>query len=89
MVKSVDYAFIDATFYDAEEVGYRNFSEIPHPFVVESMKVLDVLEESQRAKVNFIHMNHTNPLLERESLQSKEVLDQGFNIARFMDIFML
>ena len=39
-IKQVDYALIDATFYDSSEVNYRDLSEIPHPFVVESMQLL-------------------------------------------------
>ena len=34
-IKLVDYAIIDATFYDSKEVNYRDISEIPHPFVTE------------------------------------------------------
>ena len=30
-IKQVDYALIDATFYDSSEVNYRDLSEIPHP----------------------------------------------------------
>jgi len=36
----VDYAFVDATFYDSAEVNHRDMSEIPHPFVVETMDAL-------------------------------------------------
>ena len=31
-IKGVDYAFIDATFYDGEEIKSRDISQIPHPF---------------------------------------------------------
>ena len=31
-VKSVDYAFLDATFFSGEEIN-RSMSEIPHPFI--------------------------------------------------------
>ena len=40
-IEKVDYALIDATFYDSKEVNYRDLSEIPHPFVVESMELFD------------------------------------------------
>ena len=40
-IEKVDYALIDATFYDSSEVNYRDLSEIPHPFVVESMELFD------------------------------------------------
>jgi pyrroloquinoline quinone biosynthesis protein B len=88
-IKRVDYAFIDATFFDAAEVNHRDISEIPHPFVIESMKLFEPLELSERQKVWFIHFNHTNPLLDPKSDQSQQVHSAGFNIARFKDTFAL
>ena len=81
LVKSVDYALIDATFYADGELPGRDMSKIPHPFVVESMQVLDDLSVAERNKVWFIHMNHTNPLLNSESEESKLVRSKGFHIA--------
>ncbi|NHF58930.1 MBL fold metallo-hydrolase [Flavobacteriaceae bacterium TP-CH-4] len=88
-ISKVDYAFIDATFYDGEEIKNRNISEIPHPFVVESMDIFDSLPAKERGKVYFIHFNHTNPLLRRESPQTKTVYDKGFRVARMNDKFEL
>ena len=81
LVRSVDYALIDATFYDDEELPGRDMSQIPHPFVSESMNALSELSSEERAKVWFIHFNHTNPLLNAESDESRFVRSQGFNIA--------
>lgn len=81
-IEKVDYAFLDATFYDAKEINNRDISEIPHPFVIESMAFFEKLPPSEKKKIHFIHFNHTNPLLNEESLQSKEVLKKGFQIAR-------
>ena len=78
----VDYAFVDATFYDSAEVNHRDMSEIPHPFVVETMDALTQLPSEGRAKVHFIHMNHTNPLLDASSEASQYVESQGFHVAR-------
>ena len=52
-VKSVDYAFIDATFYDGEELNTRDISEIPHPFVIESMALFKGLPSEERKKIHF------------------------------------
>lgn len=79
----VDYAFLDATFYDGEELNTRDISQIPHPFVVESMALFENLAPSEKNKIYFIHFNHTNPLLNPESRQTKEVWDKGFHIARY------
>ena len=78
----VDLAFVDATFFDAAEVNHRDMAEIPHPFVVETMAMLDGVPESEREKIHFIHMNHTNPLLEPESEASREVEAKGYRVAR-------
>ena len=80
-IKQVDYALIDATFYDSEEVNYRDVSEIPHPFVVESIELFDLIEDEEKNKIFFIHLNHTNPLLDKNSDQYKFVKAKGYNIA--------
>ena len=80
-IKQVDYALIDATFYDSEEVNYRDVSEIPHPFVVESMELFDSINYEEKNKIFFIHLNHTNPLLDKDSVQYKFVKAKGYNIA--------
>ena len=80
-IEKVDYALIDATFYDSKEVNYRDLSEIPHPFVVESMELFDSIEEKEKNKIYFIHLNHTNPLLDKESEQYKFVRVKGYNVA--------
>jgi pyrroloquinoline quinone biosynthesis protein B len=82
-VKKVDYALIDATFYDGDEVNNRDISESPHPFVIESMNKFKDLTKKEKNKIYFIHFNHTNPLLNPESKQSKFVIKQGFNIAGY------
>tara|TARA_Y100000741_G_scaffold289224_1_gene229248 strand:+ start:584 stop:1504 length:921 start_codon:yes stop_codon:yes gene_type:complete len=80
-IKKVDYALIDATFYDSKEVNYRDLSEIPHPFVVESMELFDSIKYKEKNKIYFIHLNHTNPLLDKESDQYKFVIGKGYNVA--------
>ncbi|MGY0040866.1 MBL fold metallo-hydrolase [Pedobacter sp. NJ-S-72] len=88
-IRKVDYAFIDATFYDATEMNNRPITEIPHPLVVESMELFKNLSKQDKDKIYFIHLNHTNPLLNPESGQTKIVLKNGFHIARYSDVFEL
>ena len=52
------------------------------PRVTETMDRLQELPPSERAKVHFIHYNHTNPIRDPDSPQSAEVERRGFNIAR-------
>lgn len=82
LIGKFDYAFLDATFYDGEELNTRDISSIPHPFVVESTQELKSLSNNEKKKVYFIHFNHTNPLLREDSPQTKKVLNKGFRIAR-------
>ena len=89
VLKKVDYAFIDATFYDNKEINNRDISEIPHPFVIETMSLLKDLSISERKKVYLIHMNHTNPLLDSSSKEYKKVINFGFNIAKIGMSFYL
>ncbi|WP_405608566.1 MBL fold metallo-hydrolase [Polaribacter sp. Asnod1-A03] len=37
-IKKVDYAFLDATFYSGKEIDSRDISQIPHPFIIESLE---------------------------------------------------
>ena len=80
-IKQVDYAIIDATFYDSKEVNYRDVSEIPHPFVTESMDLFDSIDIKEKNKIYFIHLNHTNPLINKDSDQYKLVRSKGYNVA--------
>ena len=77
-----DHIFIDATFWDDNELAGRDMSEIPHPRVTQTMDMLEHLPASERAKVHFIHYNHTNPIRDPDSAESKQVRARGFNIAR-------
>ena len=82
LLETADYALLDASFYADGELPGRDMSKIPHPFVVETMQLLENTPEKERQKIWFIHMNHTNPLLNPNSEQSKSVTAMGYNIAR-------
>ena len=88
-LKKVDYAFLDATFYSAKELGNRDMSQIPHPSVLETIQTLKDLSMEERAKVIFTHFNHTNPLLDSTSEATKKVLALGFKIGRIHERFPL
>lgn len=82
LIRSVDYALLDATFFRDGELGGRDMSMIKHPFVAESMDLFDSLTPDEKARVIFIHMNHTNPLLIDGSQEQQEVERRGFRFAR-------
>lgn len=80
-IKEVDIALLDGTFYKNGELPGRDMSEIPHPFVEESMKRLDSLPETEKKKVIFIHFNHTNPLIKAKSAEKDKVKKAGYGVA--------
>ena len=80
-IAAVDVALLDATFYANGEIPGRDMSGFPHPFVSHSMERFANLSESEKSKIHFIHMNHTNPLLNPTSPERKAVRKAGFNIA--------
>ncbi|MFB0948342.1 MAG: pyrroloquinoline quinone biosynthesis protein B [Spirosomataceae bacterium] len=88
LVKSVDYALLDGTFFADGEIP-RPMSEVPHPFVTETMDLLKNLSVNDRKKVHFIHLNHTNPLLDKTSDSYKQVLKNGFQIAETGNVLEL
>jgi len=79
-VARVDVALLDATFYEDGELPNRNMSEIPHPFVSETISLFSPLSESEKRKVKFIHFNHTNPLI-FEGPERETVKNLGFGVA--------
>lgn len=87
-VKKVDYAFVDATFFDANEVK-RPISEIPHPFIIETVSLFESEAIATKNKVIFIHFNHTNPAIESNSVVRKKIEKLGFRFASEGDNYEL
>lgn len=80
-ISKCDIALLDGTFYKNGELPGRDMSEIPHPFVEESMKKFAALPDNEKAKIVFIHFNHTNPLLKKTSAEKEKVKAAGFGVA--------
>lgn len=79
-VKKVDYAFIDATFFKEGEIN-RPMSEVPHPFIEETVALFENESLATKNKVIFIHFNHTNPALQSNSKERNELELLGFRFA--------
>ncbi len=78
----VDAAYLDATFFADGEIPGRDMSGFPHPFIAHSMARFAPLPAAERAKVRFIHLNHTNPALWLDSEAARSVEDAGFRLAQ-------
>lgn len=82
LCKEADICLLDGTFFSHEEVSHlgRNFREIPHPTMVETMDRLQHL--INETTIFFTHFNHSNPVLNANSIEHKQVEERGFHIAK-------
>ena len=81
-VERNDYLFLDGTFFDGTELPGRNMSQIPHPFIVESMQLFEIISIEEKQKIHFIHFNHTNPQYQSGSKARKVLNNAGFQVAK-------
>lgn len=88
-IEEVDVAFLDATFFANGEIPGRDMSAFPHPFIRHSMERFGDLDKEHKAKVHFIHLNHTNPALRPESEARMEIYRNGFQIAEELQMIRL
>ena len=86
VLAGVDVAYLDATFFADGEIPGRDMSGFPHPFIRTTMYRLAPLPAAERAKVRFIHLNHTNPALLPGSAAAREIHSKGFRVARELEI---
>lgn len=80
LVKASDFLLLDGTFYADGEIP-RPMGEVPHPFVSETINLLKSTTAKNRAKVYFIHFNHSNPLVQGNASRIREARSPGFRIA--------
>lgn len=73
-------AFLDGTFFSADEIPGRSIAEIPHPLVPETVDRLSAGGKPV-AHVFFVHLNHTNRLL-WDSSAAASLTRRGFSVAR-------
>lgn len=80
-ISRVSVAYLDATFYADGEIPGRSMADIPHPFIEESMRLFEDLPMTEKSKIRFIHMNHTNPALRPDSEARRRIEAKGFGVA--------
>ncbi len=81
VLKEVDVAYLDGTFFANGELPGRDMSKIPHPFIAETMRRLKDQPAAVRAKVRFIHLNHTNPAHNSKGAAAKAIHAAGMRVA--------
>jgi pyrroloquinoline quinone biosynthesis protein B len=80
MIQKSDIVLVDGTFYDKTELeGRREPGSVPHPYMIETIQLLEPYV--RRARIMFVHLNHTNPVLNPKSDEAKVLKSHGFGIA--------
>jgi len=82
LLAEVDVALLDGTFFADGEVAGRSMAEVPHPFLRESLARFARLDERERRKILFTHLNHTNPAADELGAAAAEVRAAGMAVAR-------
>jgi len=85
LIASVDVAYLDASFYANGEIPGRDMSGFPHPKITHSMQRFSTLSADEKAKVRFIHLNHTNPALLSGSEARRVIERNGFRVAEELE----
>jgi len=77
----IDVALLDGTFWSEDELGSRDQSKVPHPPVVQTLKMLGEKQQGD-PDIFFTHLNHTNPLYDQDSKQMKQVTQLGWGVVQ-------
>lgn len=80
-VAKVDIAILDGTFFSPTELPGRDISQIGHPLITTSMRILQNAVKKEDKDIYFSHMNHSNLALNPEGTAKKEVEEKGFKLA--------
>jgi pyrroloquinoline quinone biosynthesis protein B len=84
-IRAADVALLDGTFFRRRELERGDADAVPHPPIADTMSQVAQLD----TKIHFIHMNHTNPVLDPESRERKAVEALGMRIAQEGEIIPL
>ena len=89
LLARVDAAWLDGTFFSGDELPGRDIAAIAHPHIHHTVDLLSSLPKTERRKVRFTHLNHTNPVLDGDSAQAEIVRSAGMQIAAPGEVFPL
>ncbi len=82
------YALLDGTFYSGDELPGRNMKLVPHPTIQNSVEFLNSIPQL-KCQIFFTHFNHTNPLLDPDTVESKSFSKTSYHVAREWQEFEL
>lgn len=81
LINQNNFLLIDGTFFTKEEIKNRDISKIPHPEIAQTMDILSDMDYSMKQRVYFIHLNHTNDAIRKNSASYQKIIANGFNVA--------
>jgi pyrroloquinoline quinone biosynthesis protein B len=79
--EKVDVALLDGTFYSPDELPDRDVSKIKHPLITQTMDLLEPLVKAGKVRVCFTHLNHSNPLFDKNGAARRAIEARGFRVA--------
>ncbi len=77
-VIGMNVALLDGSFFSPAELPGRDIRQIPHPLVTDTARRL----KGVACEVHFIHLNHSNPLLNADSSEYAWLTAQGFDVGQ-------
>jgi pyrroloquinoline quinone biosynthesis protein B len=89
VLTTVDVAYLDGTFFDANELPGRDPTLVPHPTVLHTLEALAQLPAQERAKVRFVHLNHSNPAMDPSSPERLLIHAAGCRVAEELERTLL
>ncbi|MCH2101163.1 MAG: MBL fold metallo-hydrolase [Planctomycetes bacterium] len=81
LLQADTHLLIDGTFWSGAELPHRNLDEIPHPLVSRSIERLGPTARETGAQVRFFHLNHSNPLWNRNGAEYAQLRASGLQLA--------
>ena len=81
ILQEVDVFYLDGTFWNRAELPNRKIESVPHPFIEDVIEDLKDLNQGLKSKLKFTHLNQTNPLLNKSSIEFKKLRENHFNLA--------
>ncbi|HVB64285.1 MAG TPA: MBL fold metallo-hydrolase [Nitrolancea sp.] len=89
VLATVDVAYLDGSFLNADELPGRDLAEIPHPLISASITRFASLPDRERGKIRFVHLNQSNPLLHEDAAAHAMLRKSGFGVAHEGEIVPL
>ena len=77
----IDIALLDGTFWSGGELQGRDMSVVPHPTIEDSLQRLGNRKPTD-PDISFIHLNHTNPVYDKTSIEHQEIVQLGWGLGK-------